>query len=166
LPQPCWMVANLPAVKGAGFCGLDCQAANQCGSNPVSAAGLPKTGIFSVVSGDFRRIGLVLYEFRSPETRHRIVKARCWRAFLDVSGTIIPNARLPGCRPEPDATSWCAWLLSDEGARVHIKITHTDNPMSMAIPRAMRARKTLPIKRSWMPREFGRFLCQIDRSQR
>jgi hypothetical protein len=54
----------------------------QCRSNPVSADRLPKTGISSVVAGDFRQIGLGCREIGRLETTSRIAKTRRWRAFL------------------------------------------------------------------------------------
>src|SRR5271170_5450881 len=49
-------------------CDPNCRPAMRCRSNPVSAVSLPKTGIFAVVAGDFRQIGLGCREFGSVET--------------------------------------------------------------------------------------------------
>ena len=67
-------------------------------------------------------------------------------------------------RTKPTATSRRAGCPTGTHA-FHRKITHTAKPISAAMPRAMRARKTLPIKRSWMPRGLERFLCRVHRSQ-
>src|SRR5207244_1990393 len=50
-------------------------------------------------------INLAFSEFGSPETGHRIAKARHWRALLQVSGTITPSTGLPGWRRSADRTS-------------------------------------------------------------
>ena len=61
-------------------------------------------GIFRCPAGDFRRFRPERVEIRSLETEGQFAKARHWRAFLRVSGTISPSAGLPGWRRSADRT--------------------------------------------------------------
>ena len=66
--------------------------ATQCRSNPFSGRGLPKTGIFQILAGDYR-------VFRAGSgQKPKFAKARRWRAFLRISGTPSPRTGLPGWR--------------------------------------------------------------------
>jgi hypothetical protein len=71
-------------------------AAMQCGSKPVSGRGLPKTGIFPHVAGDYRRFRFRRGQIRSLETHSQFAKARYWRAFLRLLGVVSPSAGLAG----------------------------------------------------------------------
>ena len=57
-------------------------SATQFRTNPVSGRRLPKTGIFQIFAGDYRRFRSRSGQFRSPETDRQFAKARHWRAFL------------------------------------------------------------------------------------
>src|SRR6202171_4303114 len=71
-------------------------SATQSRSNPVSGRGLPKTGIFQISAGDYRRFRSRSVQFRSPETDSQFAKARHWRAFLRVQRVKSPGAGLVG----------------------------------------------------------------------
>jgi hypothetical protein len=73
-------------------------------SNPVSADLLPKTGISSVVAGDFRQIGLGCREIGRLETTSRIAKTRRWRAFLLNLAPSSHTSELNGWRRSADRT--------------------------------------------------------------
>src|ERR1700738_1782505 len=45
-------IPNLPAAKTENLASCTASSATQCGSNPVSGGGLPKTRIFQVSAGD------------------------------------------------------------------------------------------------------------------
>src|SRR5260221_11502850 len=45
-------IPNLPVAKTENLASCTASSATQCGSNPVSGGGLPKTGIFQVSAGD------------------------------------------------------------------------------------------------------------------
>jgi hypothetical protein len=47
-------------------------------------------------AGDYRLFRFENAQNRSPETGGQFAKARHWRAFLRVSGTVSPGAALPG----------------------------------------------------------------------
>jgi hypothetical protein len=95
-----------PADSGQGgeFGQLHCHLATQCRSNPVSGPGLPKTGIFQISAGDYRRFRSHSGRFRSPETTSRFAKARHWRAFLSLLRAKSPGAGLAGWRRSADRT--------------------------------------------------------------
>jgi hypothetical protein len=76
----------------------------QCGSKPVSGRGLPKTGIFRHVAGDFRRFRPESGQIRSLETDCQFAKARYWRAFLWVLGVVSLSGGLVGWRRSADRT--------------------------------------------------------------
>src|ERR1700737_4501211 len=63
---------------------------------PVSRRCLPKTGIFQIFAGDYRRFGSRSGQFRSPETDSQFAKARYWRAFLRLLRVESPGAGLVG----------------------------------------------------------------------
>src|ERR1700738_2079064 len=71
-------------------------SAAQSRSNPVSGRCLPKTGIFQISAGDYRRFHSRSGEFRSRETDSRFAKARHWRAFLRIWRVKSSGARLAG----------------------------------------------------------------------
>jgi hypothetical protein len=75
---------------------LHCKLCQQCRSNPVSGRNLPKTGVFQMSAGDYRLFCSGNAPNRSLETGRKCVKARHWRAFLRVSGTVSLTAALPG----------------------------------------------------------------------
>jgi hypothetical protein len=79
-------------------------AATQCRSNPVSDRNLPKTGIFRVSAGDYRRFRFRSGQFRSPEIDGEFAKARHWRAFLGLLRVKFPGAGLAGWRRSADRT--------------------------------------------------------------
>jgi hypothetical protein len=79
-------------------------SATQCRSNPVSYRGLPKTGIFQISTGDYRRFRSRNGQFRRPETDNQFAKARHWRAFLRLLGVKSPSTALPGWRRSVDRT--------------------------------------------------------------
>jgi hypothetical protein len=58
----------------------------QWGSNQVSGASLPKTGIFAVVAGDFCRNGLRVRHFRSSETGAELQKRANGGLFRTLRG--------------------------------------------------------------------------------
>ena len=58
----------------------------QWGSNRVSGACLPKTGIFAVVAGDFCRNGLRVRHFRSSETGAELQKRANGGLFRSLRG--------------------------------------------------------------------------------
>ena len=57
---------------------------------------LPKTGIFQISAGDYRRFRSRSGQFGSPETDSQFAKARHWRAFLRLQRVKSPGAGLPG----------------------------------------------------------------------
>jgi hypothetical protein len=61
----------------------------QCLSRPVSGSGLPKTGIFHMWAGDYRRFRAKIVQFGSIETVSQFTKARNWRALV---GFIEPQS--------------------------------------------------------------------------
>jgi hypothetical protein len=71
-------------------------SATQCRSNPVSGRYLPKTGIFQISAGDYRRFRSRSAQFRSPETVSQFAKARRQRAFLRLPRAKSPGAALVG----------------------------------------------------------------------
>jgi hypothetical protein len=71
-------------------------SAMQSRPNPVSGRCLPKTGIFQISAGDYRRFRSRSGQFRSPETDSQFAKARHWRAFLAFLRVKSPVARLVG----------------------------------------------------------------------
>src|ERR1700680_4188524 len=79
-------------------------SATQCRSNPVSGRGLPKTGIFQISAGDYRRFRSRSGQFRSPETDSQFAKARHWRAFLRLQRVKSPGAGMAGWRRSADRT--------------------------------------------------------------
>jgi hypothetical protein len=79
-------------------------SATQCGSKPVSSRGLPKTGIFRHVAGDFRRFGPESDQNSEPGDDSQFAKVRHWRAFLWVKGTFSLSVGLPGWRRSADRT--------------------------------------------------------------
>jgi hypothetical protein len=79
-------------------------AAIQCGSNPVSGPCLPKTGIFQISAGDYRRFRSRSGQFRNLETHSQFTEARHWRAFLPLPGIRSPDAGLAGWRRSADRT--------------------------------------------------------------
>ena len=81
-------------------------SATQCGSKPVSGPGLPKTGIFRRVDGDFRRSRPESGQIRSPETDSQFAKARHWRAFLRLQGVVSLTAGLPGWGGRIRTSAW------------------------------------------------------------
>src|ERR1700736_6437790 len=80
-------------------------SATQFRTNPVSGRRLPKTGIFQIFAGDYRRFRSRSGQFRSPETDRQFAKARHWRAFLRVQRVKSPGAGLVGWRRSADRTS-------------------------------------------------------------
>jgi hypothetical protein len=70
--------------------------ATQSRSNPVSGRCLPKTGIFQISAGDYRRFRSRSGQFGSTETDSQFAKARHWRAFLRLQRVKSPGAGLPG----------------------------------------------------------------------
>src|SRR5882672_5697461 len=78
--------------------------ATQSRSNPVSGRCLPKTGIFQISAGDYRRFRSRSGQFGSPETDSQFAKARHWRAFLRLQRVKSPGAGLPGWRRSADRT--------------------------------------------------------------
>ena len=85
---------------------LNCTAspATESRSNPVSDRCLPKTGIFQISAGDYRRFRSHSGQFRSPETDSQFAKARHWRAFLRSLRVKSPGVGLPGWRRSADRT--------------------------------------------------------------
>src|ERR1700736_1016414 len=57
---------------------------------------LPKTGIFQISAGDYRRFRSQRPQFRSPETDSQFAKPRNWQAFLVNPRVKSPGAGLPG----------------------------------------------------------------------
>ena len=80
-------------------------ATTQCRSNPVSGRGLPKTGIFQIFAGDYRRFIAGSGQIWSLETNDQFTKARCWRALLRLLRTASLSAGLPGWRRSGIRTS-------------------------------------------------------------
>jgi hypothetical protein len=89
-------IPNLPPAKAENLAGYTASSATQCRSNPVSGRSLPKTGIFQISAGDYRRFRSRSGQFRSPETDSQFAKARHWRAFLRLLRAKSPGAGLPG----------------------------------------------------------------------
>src|ERR1700682_1834678 len=79
-------------------------SAAQSRSNPVSGRCLPKTGIFQISAGDYRRFRSRSGQFRSPETDSQSAKARHWRAFLRLLRVKSPGVGLVGWRRSADRT--------------------------------------------------------------
>ena len=55
----------------------------QCRSNPVSGGRLPKTGIFQMWAGDYRRFRAKIVQIGSIETDVEFTKGRNWRALIE-----------------------------------------------------------------------------------
>src|ERR1700733_10336386 len=79
-------------------------SATQCRSNRAPARNPQKTGVFQMSAGDYWLFRSENAQNRSPETGGQFAKARHWRAFLRVSGTVSPSAGLPGWRCSADRT--------------------------------------------------------------
>jgi hypothetical protein len=88
--------SQFAAGQGGEFGQLHCKLATQCRSNPVSSPGLPKTGIFQISAGDYRRFRSHSGLFRSRETASRFAKARHWLAYLSLLRETSPVVELPG----------------------------------------------------------------------
>ena len=73
--------------SGATFC-ADCTAGStaQCRSNPISDRSLPKTGIFQMSAGDYRRFRSQVVQIRSIETDSQFTKGRNWQALIGFYG--------------------------------------------------------------------------------
>jgi hypothetical protein len=71
-------------------------SATQCRSNPVSYRSLPKTGIFQISVGDYRRFRAKIVSIGCPGTERQSAKGRNWRAFLGFMNVQSPVAALPG----------------------------------------------------------------------
>jgi len=97
-------IPSLPAAMAENLTNCTTSSATQCRSNPVSGRDLPKTGVFQMSAGDYRLFRSENAQNRSPETGGGFAKARHWRAFLRVSGTVSPSAGLPGWRRSADRT--------------------------------------------------------------
>jgi hypothetical protein len=74
----------------------------QCRSNPVSGRRLPKTGIFQIFAGDYRRFLPRSGQIWSLETDRQFAKARHWRAFLALPRAESPGTGLAGWRRSTD----------------------------------------------------------------
>ena len=109
-------------------------SATQCKSNPVSGRGLPKTGIFQISVGDYWLFRSENAQNRSPETDGQFAKARHWRAFVRVSGTVSPSAGLVG------------W-----GGRIRTSVWWNQNPLPyhLATPQKLSGNR-----RDWRPSGF------------
>src|SRR5260370_35258057 len=77
----------------------------QCRSHPVSGRGLPKTGIFQIFAGDYRRFLPGSGQIWSLETDGQFAKACCWWAFLRLLRTASLTVGLPGWRRSADRPS-------------------------------------------------------------
>jgi hypothetical protein len=76
VPQCGLNVPILPPAKAENLASCTASSATQCRSNPVSGPRLPKTGIFQISAGDYRRFRSHSGRFRNPETASRFAKAR------------------------------------------------------------------------------------------
>ena len=89
-------IPNLPSAEAENLASCTASSAKQCRSNPVSGRGLPKTGIFQISAGDYRRFRSRSGQFGSPETDSQFAKARHWRAFLRLLRVKSPGVGLVG----------------------------------------------------------------------
>jgi len=94
---------SMPDQRGMGRI-KTAAAATQCRSNPVSYRSLPKTGIFQISAGDYRRFRAKIVWIWSPETERQSAKGRNCRAFLGFMDIQSPVVILPGWRRSADRT--------------------------------------------------------------
>jgi hypothetical protein len=100
-------------------------------------------------AGDYRLFRSENAQNRSPETGGQFAKARHWRAFLQVSGTVSPSAGLPGWRRSADRTRLHANSL--------LTGNFTGNFAISGLLDGFRSKK--PLRRS----RFSQFPAQINR---
>jgi hypothetical protein len=98
-------IPNLPPAKAENLASYTATRPRSADRTPVSGPGLPKTGIFQISAGDYRRFRSHSGRFWSPETASRFAKARHWRAFLSLLRAKSPVVGLPGWRRSADRTS-------------------------------------------------------------
>ena len=106
--------------------------ATQSRSNPVSGRGLPKTGIFQISAGDYRRFRSRSGQFGSPETDSQFAKARHWRAFLRLQRVKSPGAGLPGWRRSADRTCLHQNSLLTGNFTGNFAVSRLPRPISLA----------------------------------
>ena len=75
-------IPNLPAAMRRILASCTASSATQCRSNPVSYRSLPKTGIFQISAGDYRRFRSQVVQIGSIETDSQFAKSRNWRALI------------------------------------------------------------------------------------
>ena len=73
-----------------------CQPYRSVGSKFVSAESLPKTGVFTVLAGDFRKILARVAIFRSLETNRKCTKSLQNARFSPTRGSLSLVERVPG----------------------------------------------------------------------
>jgi hypothetical protein len=97
-------IPNLPPAKAENLASYTATRPRSADRTPVSGPGLPKTGIFQISAGDYRRFRSHSGRFWSPETASRFAKARHWRAFLSLLRAKSPVVGLAGWRRSADRT--------------------------------------------------------------
>src|ERR1700722_8273712 len=101
-PNTWWVVVSplgLAQRAGEQLC-----LATQCMIEPSLRPESPKNGNIRGVSQRLSRIRPACREIESTETGPRIAKARCWRAFLLLSGAFSRSPGLAGWRRSADRT--------------------------------------------------------------
>src|ERR1700720_4494875 len=101
-------------------------------------------------AGDYRLFRSENTQNRSPETGGQFAKARHWRAFLRVSGTVSPSAGLPGWRRSADRTRLQANSLLTGNFTGNFAISGLPRPISQqetAAPQSLFAQFPTQINR-------------------
>jgi hypothetical protein len=125
-------------------------SATQCRSNPVSYRSLPKTGIFQISAGDYRRFRAKIVSIGCPETERQSAKGRNWRAFLGFMNVQSPVAALPGWRRSADRTRLQANSLLTGNFTGNFAISGLPRPISQqetAAPQSLFAQFPTQINR-------------------
>jgi hypothetical protein len=139
VPQCGLNVPILPPAKAENLASCTASSATQCRSSPVSGPRLPKTGIFQISAGDYRRFRSHSGRFRSPETVSRFAQARHWRAFLSLLRAKSPVVGLVGWRRSADRTRLWADSLLTGNFTGNLAIPTTQNTIKVARNRCLAA---------------------------
>jgi hypothetical protein len=98
-------------------------------------------------AGDYRLFRSENAQNRSPETGGQFAKARHWRAFLRVSGTVSPSAGLPGWAGgfEPPHGGIKIHYLSTSRSNEQLSCSELTGTRLGSIPTVMKAAGSKPI---------------------
>ena len=144
------MASFRPARRNPSGANTTATPATQSRSNPVSGRCLPKSGIFQISAGDFRRVRPTPANFRVLKTGQEFTEAHHWRGFLQASGPFSLMVELVG------------WRRSTDRARLQMDTLQTGNFIGkfavLGITEAILAPKTAvpqPLLESF-PRQINR----------